>query len=265
MLNSLLAGFISVMVSWAQPYATRNNSALTIAETTCLAETIYFESRGEGSEGMTSIAYVVLNRTVARNKNICATVHEPSQFSYYTPHHQRPIRETDLWIQSIAIGVFAQLGMIKNPIGNATSFNTASMQSWIRSDHMVMTKKINHHYFYTESGYVHADPLVPAEDRFASVIPCKACTPATVSIQLLDTLRLTQMHDISQINVSTFDWGPPLRGSKIVGRVTPKSVTLLVHEKSHRHGVAHRSYAHATRASPAKTEIGLDRTACSHC
>ena len=245
MIDSLLAGFISVLVTWAQPYVNTRAHAVSTAEINCIAETIYFESRGEGSEGMVSIAYVVLNRTITHNKTICAVVHEPSQFSYYNPHHQKPIREPDLWIQSIAIGVFAQLGVIKNPIGNATMFNTTLMDSWVRHDHMVMTKKINNHYFYTEKDYVRADPLVPAKDRFAS--------------------KLTNINNLSRINMSTFDLEHPVQSSNRVDPAPSKSVLSSVYDKYHRHRFEHRSYTNVTKGLSSKPARNLERTACSHC
>lgn len=160
MLESLLVGFVAMIVAWAQPYAHSHGQKITVAETHCLAEAIYFESRGEGPEGMAAIAYTVLNRTVVRKLQICSVIHQPGQFSYYNPHRHRPIYEAESWIQSAVISLYAQLGVISNPIGNATSYNTTKMASWVKSDGMIFTQKINHHYFYTEKALQHAPPLV---------------------------------------------------------------------------------------------------------
>ena len=172
MLESLLAGFIMMLVSWAQPYAQQHGQTISVAETTCMAEVIYFESRGEGSEGMTAIAYTVLNRTVVRGKSICPIIHQPSQFSFYTPNHKRSIQEVAAWIQSAVIGIYAQLGVIPNPIGNATSYNTSRMSSWESSDGMIMSQKVNHHYFYTEKALYHAPPLVPSRSALGFDYDC---------------------------------------------------------------------------------------------
>ena len=146
MLDSLLAGFVAAVVSWAQPYATQHNRTLSIEQTMCLAEAEYFESRGEGSVGMTAVAYTVLNRTVSRDKTICGAIHERGQFSYYSPHHKRHPHEIALWMDATFTAVYAQLGVIDNPIDNATMFSESRMSSWL--DDARFLKRINHHYFY---------------------------------------------------------------------------------------------------------------------
>lgn len=146
MLDSLLAGFVVAVVSWAQPYAQQHNHILSVEQTMCLAEAEYFESRGEGSVGMTAVAYAVLNRTVSRDKTICGAIHERGQFSYYTPHHKRHPHEVALWMDAVYTAVYAQLGVIDNPIDNATMFSESKMSSWL--DDARYLRRINHHYFY---------------------------------------------------------------------------------------------------------------------
>lgn len=50
---------------------------------TCLALTVYFESRGEPNMGQHYVAHVVMNRSTEKNdENVCATVFDRDQFSW---------------------------------------------------------------------------------------------------------------------------------------------------------------------------------------
>jgi spore germination cell wall hydrolase CwlJ-like protein len=53
-------------------------------ELTCLAEAVYFEARGTGSEGEAAVAHVIVNRTNARDfpGTVCGVVRDGCQFSY---------------------------------------------------------------------------------------------------------------------------------------------------------------------------------------
>lgn len=146
MINTLLVSFVASVVSWAQPYAQEHHRSLSVEQTWCLTEAVYYESRGEGVTGIAAVAYIVLNRTSVRNKSICDVIHEKGQFSYYNPHKKRSIKEVKLWMDVAIIAVYAQLGLINNPIGNATMYNTSKMSSWL--DDAIYSCRINHHYFY---------------------------------------------------------------------------------------------------------------------
>lgn len=135
------------------------SSSLNENDTKCLTQAIYFEARGEGSEGMAAVAFIVLNRAALQKKSICAIVHAPSQFSFYTPGRERPVKEPESWKKSWDIAVDAQLGKIQNPIGNATSYNSVQMPDWVKSDKLVMTKRINGHYFYTKQNLIKTEAL----------------------------------------------------------------------------------------------------------
>ena len=146
MLDILLTGFVATVITWAQPYAQQHNHPLSVEQTRCLTEAEYFESRGEGPAGMAAVAYAVLNRTVTRHESICQVIHERGQFSFYNPHQRKQVKEAALWINATFIAVYAQLGVINNPIGNATMFTMNKMSSWL-DDARYLTK-VNHHFFY---------------------------------------------------------------------------------------------------------------------
>ena len=196
MLNSLLIGFIASVVSWAQPYAHKNNQILSTEQTVCLTEAEYFESRGEGTEGIAAVAYIILNRALTRNKSICEVIHEKGQFSYYNPNHKRNVKEIDAWIISTFIAVYAQLGVIQNPIGNATMFTASKMSTWL-TDARYSTR-INGHYFYIEKKYDTGKITFPETKSMVPLlrisVPCllrdRICDP------LYDTANITIDSDL---------------------------------------------------------------------
>ena len=69
----------------------------------CLAETIYYESRGESQAGKIAVANVVLNRVEhsAWPSDICRVVYQRGQFSW-TKHKPR-ITDQQAWRESIRI------------------------------------------------------------------------------------------------------------------------------------------------------------------
>lgn len=56
----------------------------TEREISCLAEAVYFEARGTGTQGEAAVAHVVLNRTRSPKfpGTVCAVVEQGCQFSY---------------------------------------------------------------------------------------------------------------------------------------------------------------------------------------
>lgn len=50
----------------------------------CLAEAVYFEARGTGTQGETAVAHVVVNRAKSDSfpDSVCGVVHDGCQFSY---------------------------------------------------------------------------------------------------------------------------------------------------------------------------------------
>ena len=46
----------------------------------CVAQTVYYEARGEGENGMRAVAHVIYNRAKNSGKSPCIIVREPNQF-----------------------------------------------------------------------------------------------------------------------------------------------------------------------------------------
>lgn len=60
------------------------SSTLTEKEKLCLRESLYFEVRNQGLEGIEAVATVILHRRDAKGYpgDVCSVVHQPKQFSY---------------------------------------------------------------------------------------------------------------------------------------------------------------------------------------
>lgn len=145
MISTFMMSLVASLIAFAHPQAQLRHVELNTYQTACLAETVYFESRGEGVEGEEAVAYVVLNRSVLKRQSICDVVHAKDQFSYYYPGERLYIHDKRAWLRAIRIAIDAQLRRIRNPIGNATFYNTSPFHDW---RHIAFVKKINHQYFY---------------------------------------------------------------------------------------------------------------------
>lgn len=156
-MSTVLAAFVAALLSFTQPYANSHDRILTQEDTMCLTEAIYHEARGERDGGI-AMAYVAMNRVVLKKQTLCTLIHSKGQFSYYNPSRPKTVREHDAWKYSAYLAVYIQLGLIPNPIGNATSYNEHPMASWL--DDMVYTKKVGNLYFYTLKTKLAESPLI---------------------------------------------------------------------------------------------------------
>jgi len=155
-MSTLMAAFIATLLQLSQPSAVQYDRQLDVSNTMCLTEAIYHEARGEPDGGI-GIAYVALNRSVLNKKSLCQLIHAKSQFSYYNPNHPKSIKEMDAWKYSAYIAVYTQLGLLPNPIGNATSYNEFKVNAWL--DDMVYTRKRGNLYFYELKNINHQEPI----------------------------------------------------------------------------------------------------------
>lgn len=74
----------------------------------CLAKNIYFEARGESTQGKLAVAKVTLNRVKSGKfpTTICAVVYQPYQFSWTT--NPRPqVKYDKQWQESIHLAKYA--------------------------------------------------------------------------------------------------------------------------------------------------------------
>jgi len=124
-------------------------------EKTCLAQNIYFESRGESDVGQEFVAWVTLNRVLSNDfpNTICDVVWQPSQFSW--THDDKSDTPKDAaalaTAQAIADEVLAAYGVDRDPTEGATYFHATGVKpDWrVRFDRVV---QIDGHIFYADNG-----------------------------------------------------------------------------------------------------------------
>jgi spore germination cell wall hydrolase CwlJ-like protein len=121
----------------------------------CLAQNMYFESRGESQVGQEFVAWVTLNRVMDTKfpNDICSVVWQDSQFSW--THDGKSDTPTDptAWAQAQAIAgeVLLAYGVDRDPTEGATYFHA----DWVTPDwskRFERVVQIDGHIFYADRG-----------------------------------------------------------------------------------------------------------------
>jgi spore germination cell wall hydrolase CwlJ-like protein len=122
----------------------------------CLAEAIYFESRGEPKRGQIAVAQVVMNRVFSGfyPNTVCGTVYQNSnrklacQFTFACDGIPDKIEEPDMWTQANEIARDMLDGKLWLPeIGHSTHYHAYWVHpSWVNE--MKKLYKIGVHSFY---------------------------------------------------------------------------------------------------------------------
>ncbi len=122
----------------------------------CLAEAIYFESRGESKRGQIAVAQVVLNRVFSGYypNDVCKTVYQNAhrhlacQFTFACDDVKDVIREPDMWVQAKQISADMLDGKLwLESVGRATHYHAYWVHpSWVRE--MRKLDRIGVHTFY---------------------------------------------------------------------------------------------------------------------
>ncbi|WP_370853012.1 cell wall hydrolase [Pararhizobium haloflavum] len=132
----------------------------TAAEQKCLAESIYFEARGESVKGQAAVAQVVLNRV--RNPNypstICGVVYQNKswrnrcQFSFACDGIRDAVRSPKNWDIAEELAMAVTAGKIWLPeVGSSSHYHATYVRPrWARS--MKRMSKIGLHVFYRTYG-----------------------------------------------------------------------------------------------------------------
>jgi spore germination cell wall hydrolase CwlJ-like protein len=122
----------------------------------CLADAIYFESRGETKQGQTAVAQVVVNRAFSGfyPSDICGVVYQNSnrylacQFTFACEGKKLVVDEPDMWEQAKQISHEMLDGKLwLDEIGKATHYHAY----WVHPDWIREMRKINRigvHTFY---------------------------------------------------------------------------------------------------------------------
>ena len=125
------------------------------AQWECLAEAIYFESRGEPLAGQVAVAEVVLNRTASRSfpGTICGVTHQgvgngrACQFSYACDGHSEVMKSAVARERSEKLARLMIDGRPRTVSGGATYFHVRGIRpSWSRQFSRTVT--IGAHMFY---------------------------------------------------------------------------------------------------------------------
>jgi len=116
-------------------------------ELRCLAQAVYFESRGESLIGQLAVAHVVINRAQSGRfpKSLCGVVHQKSQFSFVRGGRMPAVREGAQWSNAIAIAQIARDGSWKNHAPGALFFHARYVSPNWRKTRIA---QIDNHIFY---------------------------------------------------------------------------------------------------------------------
>ena len=124
----------------------------------CLAEAIYFESRGEPLAGQIAVAEVVLNRVDDRRypKTVCGVTKQGvgggrgCQFSYACDGRSDVMSSQVPRERSQKLATLMMAGRARTVTDGATHFHAASVRpDW--AGRMTRTARIGHHSFYRSS------------------------------------------------------------------------------------------------------------------
>ena len=122
----------------------------------CLATALYFEARGEPTDGNVAVAQVILNRVKAgRWRNtICGVVNQGRergsgcQFSYACARYKQPAARDKLWLRAVAIARDVMTNKVTlKPYERSTYFHATYVSpSWSHS--FKRSGRIGRHIFY---------------------------------------------------------------------------------------------------------------------
>ena len=122
------------------------------AEQQCLAQAVFFESRGESLEGQLAVAQVVLNRAASGTfpSSICAVVTQPAQFSFVRRGRiPEADRSSDCWHKALAIADIARKRALTNEVASNVLWYHASYVSPSWGRQKTRFAQIGSHIFYS--------------------------------------------------------------------------------------------------------------------
>ena len=124
------------------------------AQRTCLAQTLYWEAKNEGREGMIAVGWVVLNRRGHEEfpSTVCEVVHQggetpPCQFSWWCDGKSDRPREPDNWALAREVAGLLLAEPPPDPTGGALFFHSAAIDVPWKVDR-TRTARIGNHIYY---------------------------------------------------------------------------------------------------------------------
>ena len=132
------------------------NASTRAKQEKCLAEGIYFESRGEPVRGQIAVAQVILNRAFSGHypTSVCGVVYQNAhrhlacQFTFACDRHPDVIRDQAAWKRAVAVAQGTLDGKLWLPeVGKATHYHAYWVRpGWVRT--MQKLHRIGVHTFY---------------------------------------------------------------------------------------------------------------------
>jgi N-acetylmuramoyl-L-alanine amidase len=119
------------------------------AEHECLANAVYFESKGEPLAGQLSVAEVILNRARSGRfaSSICGVVKQRGQFSFVRGGRLPPVpRASAAWKKAVAIASIARQDLADSPASRALFFHATRVRPAWRGLKRIAT--VGNHIFY---------------------------------------------------------------------------------------------------------------------
>ena len=160
-------------------------------ELDCLSQAVYYEARGESSQGQAAVAQVVLNRTrhPGYPRSVCGVVYQGAQqqtcqFSFACDGSARRPREMSAWKRAQGVAARALGGFVLADVGDATHFHVARLGG-IWGAGLVQVAQIGTHVFYRLTGHpgagLHAAPdlYVPASELAEQPVYAEAKAAST--------------------------------------------------------------------------------------
>ena len=125
----------------------------------CLAQAVYFEARGEPTEGQVAVARVIMNRVEDSRypATICGVVFQRHaardlcQFEFACDGRSDRPYEKGAWDMANRIAYMVRENWLPDPVGDAKYFHAAALAkpSWTR--HMVKIARLGNHIFYSDT------------------------------------------------------------------------------------------------------------------
>ena len=173
---------------------------------TCLAQAVYYEAAGEGSDGGRAVAQVVLNRLHHPGfpSTVCGVVYQGGdratgcQFSFVCDGSMQRIPSAWLWARSREIAEEALSGKVYAPVGHATHYHADYVLPYW-ADSLDKSAQLGHHIFYRlrsifgdgrafSQRYAGSEPEIKVPGA-AIVIPPAAVTPQLANALIGDGVQ----------------------------------------------------------------------------
>lgn len=154
--TELIQPFSATVGSGTPPPAPRlPRSVKNADQQKCLAQNIYFESRGESKLGQEAVAWVTLNRVMDpdRPNSICKVVWQSGQFSWTQDGYGNTPAAGEAWNQAkeVAADITARWDPDLDPTQGSVMFHGSSVEpDW--HDNFNRVVRIDSHIFYNNQG-----------------------------------------------------------------------------------------------------------------